>query len=68
MGGAVGEVEEKVFAVETRLTETESAVVDLVIGLEREIAALRRRLDLLEARQLGRPAPGPRLLHDADAA
>lgn len=65
MGRALGEVEDRIFALETRLSETEAALCELVIGQEREISELRHRLADLEARHAGLPAPGPRLLPEA---
>lgn len=65
MGTAVGEVEERIFELDRRLTETETALCDLVIGLEREISELWRRLEQMEARYVGLPPPGLTLISEA---
>lgn len=67
MGSAVGQIDERIFAIETRATENETATVALIVELERGIADLRRRLEALEALAAA-PQPGPRLIGGRDAA
>jgi hypothetical protein len=61
----VGQLDEQVFTLDRRLTETEGATDALIGELERERAELRRRLEALAARDVA-PAPGPRLVGGMD--